>query len=158
MNGKSFVAGMATGAAILGAGMLMGGMQRGQAAKPADLQDAAFRTVTASAVQIVDEKGVVQLSLRSSRTGGELGVMNAQGKGAVMLGARRGGGEVAIADDNQRKRLSLEPDGSVVVYGTDGKKRAQVASFKVDGNTKSEFSGQFIAFDRNEALVQKVPE
>lgn len=158
MNGKSFVAGMATGAAILGAGMLMGGMQRGQTAKAAETQDAVFRTVTASAVQIVDDKGVVQLALRSTRTGGELGVMTAQGKGAVMLGARRGGGEVAVADDNERKRLSLEPDGSVVVYGPEGKKRAQVASFKMDGNTKSDFSGQFVAFDRNEALVQKVPE
>ncbi len=158
MNGTSFVAGMAAGAAILGAGMLMGGMQRAQQAKPAELQDAVFGTITASAVQIVNDKGVVQLSLRSTRTGGELGVMNAQGKGAVMMGARRGGGELAIADDSERKRLSLEPDGALVVFGPDGKKRAQVASFKMDGNTKSDFSGQFVAFDRNEAQVEKVPE
>lgn len=157
MKGKSFVAGMGAGAAILGAGMVMGGLQRGGAKAP-DPQDAAFRTLSASILQVVNDKGAVVAMVRGSTHGGELALFNNAGKPVLMMGAKSSGGLLEVADQNKQVRVSLDNSGAVTVFGADGKRRAHIASYKSSGNTKEDFSGQFLAFDRNDALVGKIPD
>lgn len=155
MDGKSLVIGMVVGAGVLLAGMALGGATQGQPPAPVD---ATFKSVTASSLNIVNERGEVVASLGASNIGGELRVLNNSGQPVVTAGARGGGGELSVADRKGAQRIRLRDDGSVELLGEDRKVRLRMAGFKSDGNTRSDFSGQIVAFDRNENIVDKLPK
>lgn len=157
MDGKSFVAGMAVGAAVLVAGLFLGGAAQGQAQGQPAPADGAFKTLTVSTLNVVNGRGEVVATVGSNNVGGEVRVLNNAGQPVAGIGTRGGGGEVAVADRKGTQRVRIADDGTIEIYGDDKKVRLRMAGYKSDGNSRSEFSGQVIAFDRNESVVEKLP-
>ncbi|MCA9309641.1 MAG: hypothetical protein KDA21_00410 [Phycisphaerales bacterium] len=151
MNGRDFVCGMLTGGAILVAGALIGGLApKGEVT--------TFETVDAKEFRLVDGSGtVVGLLTSSTRGSGALTLFDDTGKPMFAAGVGESGGLFQALDRTGAIRTEINAAGEVIVYSEEGELRARMACYKQDGNLRQTWAGQFTAFDRNRAIVGRVP-
>lgn len=170
MNMKSFVAGMGTGAVILVVGMALAGAAQAPATKggavkaPALPAEATFQELTTQVLNVVNKKGDIVAKVQSSTAGGEVVIFSDAGQPVAVLKVQGSGGAFAIADRNQSERVRLTADGVVEVLGSGTDEvMARMAAFKVEGSSKSatgrsDFSGQFSAYQKSGVLVTQLPK
>ena len=154
MNRRDFGLGMATGAAILLTGMMLGGMAQ-DATTPKTPE--TFDSLSAKEIKIVDDKGRVMGLLTTRPQGGAVTLFNATGGPMLAMGTGDAGGLVHLLDREGTIRSELNADGEMLAYSASGDLRARVAPYKEDGNTRQTWAGQFTAYDRNGAIVGRVP-
>lgn len=152
MNGREFVCGMVAGASILVAGVLIGGVA------PAASEVKKFETIEARELRLVNGQGeVVGLLSSTTRGTGALTLFDENGKPMFASGVGEAGGLFQILDRAGVIRTEVNAAGEVIVYSESGELRARMASYKQDGNVRQTWAGQFTAFDRNRAIVGRVP-
>ena len=170
MNMKSFVAGMGTGAAILVVGMSLAGAAQAPATKggaakvPALPTEATFQELTTQVLNVVNKKGDIVAKVQAGAAGGEVVIFSEGGQPVAVLGVQGGGGAFAIRDRDQSERVRMTAEGVVEVLGSgNGEVMARMAAFKVEGSSKSatgrsDFSGQFSAYQKSGVLVTQLPK
>jgi hypothetical protein len=117
-DGTQLITGMTIGAALLGAGMLLGGFSRSPV-----LPQAAADIVRARQVDIVDELGTVVLSIGSDERGGTIQVRDRFGKTLVQAGAGARGGEFTLSTTEGRAAASMaagNAGGGATFFGENG--------------------------------------
>ena len=164
---RSFSAGMLTGAGALAVGFTMGGLQHTPpttpshatpSADPTAPTDATFSILTAQEIHLVNEQGVTVLRLDAMERGGAMRVFSANGTPLVALGAGPVGGALEMHDLAGVRRADLAGNGVLTVRNDAGLPRARLSPYKTGGNVINDYSGQFIAIDRNGAIVERIPE
>lgn len=167
MNGKSFVAGMATGAVILAAGMAIAGAAQAPAKAPKEgalPPEATFQVLNTTVLNVTNKKGdAIVARVQAGNGGGEVVVFSDAGQPVAVIGVRGGGGAVAVADRDRNERVRLQADGTVEVLGEGPDEvMARMAAFKSEGTAKTtsgrtDFSGQFSTYQKSGVLVEKLP-
>ena len=120
---RQFLAGLASGAAMLGVGLLLGSRAQDEPPVPG--------VIRATSIEIVDELGTPRLILGANEHGGAVSVKNTLGHTVLLLGAAEFGGTMVI-----REQASLAPVVLAGVNELGGELRVQhleagVATMKV---------------------------
>jgi len=169
MKVNSFVAGMATGAAILVVGMALAGAAQAPGAKPGAKEaalpaEATFQVVNTGALNVTNKKGDIVAQVTAGEGGGSVMVYSDNLQLSAIIGVQSGGGALTICDKNRVERVRMNAEGVVEVLGSGNNEvLARMSAFKADGNAKAptaktDFSGQFSTYQKNGVLVDKLPK
>ncbi|MEQ8745780.1 hypothetical protein [Pyruvatibacter sp.] len=153
MKRSDFWRGVAVGGGVFAAGLLIGGAA--QSSKPTDVTK--FETVAAKEFRVVDDHDRVMAVFTQTDHGGAATIFDARGRPMIAFGLGSGGGLTQMLDRGGEIRAEINASGEVQVYSPEGQLRARLASYKEDGNTRQPWAGQVTAFDRNGAIVGRVP-